>query len=152
MKVRIVMTFTHEDMMRLLFDYNKNNAEIEKIWISMEGVRSPSLSDEASGNPMPKDSQYNRALERIDELQKRIDFVNKCVDELKEVDEDLYRVISCRWLLKPDSNGYHMSLEDIANTVMYMSRTDFFRKKMYIRAKEELLIIMQKHANTFDWD
>lgn len=146
------MAFTHEDMMRLLFDYRKNVGEVEAIRISMEGVRSPSLSDEISSNPMPKDIQYNRDLERIDELEKRIVFVNKCVDELKVVDEDLFRVISCRWLLKPDSNGYHMSLEDIARDILYMSRTDFFRKKMYIRAKEELLIIMQKHVTTFDWD
>ena len=133
---------THDMMMIWLVGYQKDKGELEAITASM-GIRSPTLSDEPHGYTIPKDQQYNRAIIRMNELVKRIRYIERCVDQLKEVNEDYFRIIYHRWLHEyPDKPNGHMSLEDIAVSILHMDPRTMIRNRLYNDAKEALLDIM----------
>lgn len=134
---------TYDDMMIMLKDYQKDRGELEVMCASM-GIRSPSFSDDPHGYSIPKDQQYNEAISRIDELIERIRYIERCVNKLKGVDEDYFRIIYHRWLhdYYPDKASGHMSLEDIAVSILHMDPRTMIRNRLYNDAKEALLDIM----------
>lgn len=133
---------SYDDMMALLFSYIKDALEVQALRSTLSGVRSPNLSDTTRSAPLPKDSQYNRTLERIDALERRINYINACVDSLKDVNEDYFRIIYHKWLV--DYPEGHPSLEYIAENILYMDRSTFFRLELYKQAKDALLSVMRK--------
>ena len=139
---------TYAKMMDLLYGYVKDVLECESIRQTMDGLRSSAFTDEPRGATVPKDVQYNRSLARIDELEERIRFVQDSVDALKDINEDYYRIINHKWLIEYH-NG-HPSLEYIAENILYIDRSTFFRHKLYTKAKDELLFIMRRSDTECD--
>ena len=134
---------TYDDMMIMLKNYQKDRGELEVMCASM-GIRSPTFSDEPHGYSLPKDQQYNRAIIRMNELVKRIRYIERCVNKLKGVDEDYFRIIYHRWLhdYYPDKASGHMSLEEIAKLLLHIDYNTMLRKNLYSKSKEALLEIM----------
>lgn len=92
------------------------------------GIHSPALQSDGGAGHSSKISQYNRNIERRDELESRMNEVELVIEKLRPVDNSSYVIMYYKFIR-------NMSLESIALMMHYSKSTVSYR---YHLAKKKL--------------
>lgn len=132
---------TRQEMMSMLDNYNRDMLEIDSINLSLL-PKSPSLSEEQGGVMKTKEQRYNDAIDRKEELIKKTSYLSRCVDMLRDVNDDYYRIVYHHWIIVNPKSLTYIAQEMFG----YDDYSSFWRTGLKQRALDELLLILQSHA------
>lgn len=115
------------DMLEYLLTYREYYYELSELEKEI-GIHSPALSGDGGHPSSSKISQYNRNIERRDELESRMNEVELVIEKLRPVDNSSYVIMYYKFIRD-------MSLESIALMMHYSKSTVSYRYRL---AKKKL--------------